>query len=51
MGLGLTSPAEDTYVWDIRGEKILEPIHIILCYPILFAFSVEAMDRDDATIL
>jgi hypothetical protein len=48
MGSGVISPGEDTSLRNIRGEKILEPIDVILCCPAFLAFSIKAMNRDDA---
>jgi hypothetical protein len=50
MGSGFIAPAEDPCLWDVRGEKILEPIDVILCRPALVSFPIEAMNRDDAMI-
>jgi hypothetical protein len=48
MGSGLIAPVEDTCLWNVRGEKVLEPIDIVLCSPALVAFSIQAMHRDNA---
>jgi hypothetical protein len=48
MGFGLITPAENSCLWNVRGEKILEPVNVVLCCPAVFAFSIEAMNRDDA---
>jgi hypothetical protein len=47
MWFCIITPAEDPCLWNISGEKILEPINVILGRPGLLAFPIQAMDRDD----
>jgi hypothetical protein len=46
----LIPPAKNTCLWNVRGEKILEPVDIVFCHPSFFALPIQAMDCDDAMI-
>jgi hypothetical protein len=50
MGFGLISPAEYSRLWNVGRKKVSQPINVIFGRPALVAFSIEAMNRDDAMV-
>jgi hypothetical protein len=50
MGFGLISPAEYSRLWNVGRKKVSQPIDVIFGRPALVAFSIEALNRDDALV-
>lgn len=49
VGAGIIAPTENTCVWNIRREKVTEPVDIVYC-PGLFTVSIKSVYCNDTMI-